>query len=464
MEPWAEYDTEVADGADENIRIGVASAGSPYNWDSDKRLEHLDAEGIGAEVLFPNTVPPFYPSGPITAPRPPTPEDYRYRWAGVQAHNRWMVDFCAQAPGRRAGLAQVFLGDLDDAIAEARVGQGRRPRRRAHPVRPHEQPREPVRAPPRPVLGRVRRDRHPRAPSRDRRSGPPETPETRPGGGRDRRPRDAPVLPPRPRAPHVRRACSSATPTCSSCSPRRAAPGSPRSSRSSTARSSSARSRARPPTRSTTVRPSDSAMLAVGVLRPQLPRRRLADGQPPTSTARHDVGVDTLMWGSDYPHHEGSFPHTKLALRLLFSDLPEDEVRQMTSAQRRRGLRLRSRRAPDDRRPHRPHGRGGRRAGHARRAAPTPACRSRSASSSCAPRWPRPADPQFGGTHRDRQSPWPSSRRSTAGASLGIAPTTIRLELHLRMTTCRRHVVAAVDGLPTRPRHRGQLPVVRDWS
>ena len=37
------------------------------------------------------------------------------------------------------------------------------------------------------------------------------------------------------------------------------------------------------------------------------------------------------MWGADYPHHEGSYPHSRLALRLLFSDLPEDEVRQITS-------------------------------------------------------------------------------------------------------------------------------------
>ena len=62
-EPWAEYDTELADTDDENIRIGVSSASSAYNWDSDKRLEHLDAEGVCAEVLFPNTVPPFFPLG-----------------------------------------------------------------------------------------------------------------------------------------------------------------------------------------------------------------------------------------------------------------------------------------------------------------------------------------------------------------------------------------------------------------
>jgi predicted TIM-barrel fold metal-dependent hydrolase len=121
-EPWAEYDKELADTDDPNIRLGVASASSLYNWDSNKRLEHLDAEGICAEVLFPNTVPPFYPSGPVTAPAPSTPEEYRHRRAGVRAHNRWMVDFCAEAPGRRTSPIQIFLYDIDDALAEIRWG------------------------------------------------------------------------------------------------------------------------------------------------------------------------------------------------------------------------------------------------------------------------------------------------------------------------------------------------------
>ena len=80
----------------------------------------MNREGIAAEVVFPNTVPPFYPSGIITALAPQTAEEYRYRWEGIKAHNRWLVDFCAQLPGRRAGLAQVFVDDLDDAIAEMR--------------------------------------------------------------------------------------------------------------------------------------------------------------------------------------------------------------------------------------------------------------------------------------------------------------------------------------------------------
>jgi predicted TIM-barrel fold metal-dependent hydrolase len=89
------------------------------NWDSDRRLEETESQGVAAEVLFPNTVPPFFAQGNLTALEP-TAADYERRWAGLQAHNRWLADFCAAAPGRRAGLAQVFMNDVDDAVGEIR--------------------------------------------------------------------------------------------------------------------------------------------------------------------------------------------------------------------------------------------------------------------------------------------------------------------------------------------------------
>ena len=46
---------------------------------------------------------------------------------------------------------------------------------------------------------------------------------------------------------------------------------------------------------------------------------------------RYDIGLANIMWGADLPHHEGTSPHTREALRLNFAGLPEDEVRQMTS-------------------------------------------------------------------------------------------------------------------------------------
>jgi predicted TIM-barrel fold metal-dependent hydrolase len=42
---------------------------------------------------------------------------------------------------------------------------------------------------------------------------------------------------------------------------------------------------------------------------------------------RDQVGLDNLMWGSDYPHVEGTWPRTRLALRYTFHDVPVNEVR-----------------------------------------------------------------------------------------------------------------------------------------
>ncbi len=89
------------------------------NWDDTRRLAELEADGVVAEVIFPNTIPPFFPTGAVVA-RPPTPQDYELRLAGVRAHNRWLADWCGNYPDRRAGIGQVFLNNLDDAIADVR--------------------------------------------------------------------------------------------------------------------------------------------------------------------------------------------------------------------------------------------------------------------------------------------------------------------------------------------------------
>ena len=88
------------------------------NWDDERRDADQLADGVVAEVLFPNTVPPFYPMFVLFA-GPPEPEEYERRRAGIHAHNRWMADFCARRPDRRAGIGQIFLNDIDDAIEDA---------------------------------------------------------------------------------------------------------------------------------------------------------------------------------------------------------------------------------------------------------------------------------------------------------------------------------------------------------
>ena len=44
---------------------------------------------------------------------------------------------------------------------------------------------------------------------------------------------------------------------------------------------------------------------------------------------RERIGVDHIMWGSDYPHLEGTAPFSKEAIQMTFADVPEDEVAAM---------------------------------------------------------------------------------------------------------------------------------------
>ncbi|MEZ4331831.1 MAG: amidohydrolase family protein [Myxococcota bacterium] len=87
------------------------------NWDADLRRRELFEDGVVGEVIFPNTVPPFYDRAFHVAP-PPGPAQYA-RWrAGTRAHNRWLAEFCAEDPKRRAGIGLVHLNDLDHAIED----------------------------------------------------------------------------------------------------------------------------------------------------------------------------------------------------------------------------------------------------------------------------------------------------------------------------------------------------------
>ncbi len=91
-------------------------------WDSERRNEILDADGVAAEVLFVDGLteqnsPPFggdlgmFPLG----------ADPELQWAGARAHNRWITEFVAQEPLRRIGLAQCpAFWDVDDAVAEVK--------------------------------------------------------------------------------------------------------------------------------------------------------------------------------------------------------------------------------------------------------------------------------------------------------------------------------------------------------
>jgi predicted TIM-barrel fold metal-dependent hydrolase len=43
-----------------------------------------------------------------------------------------------------------------------------------------------------------------------------------------------------------------------------------------------------------------------------------------------DIGVETLMWGSDYPHPDGVWPESSKYIAEQFADLPADIVHKIT--------------------------------------------------------------------------------------------------------------------------------------
>jgi len=43
----------------------------------------------------------------------------------------------------------------------------------------------------------------------------------------------------------------------------------------------------------------------------------------------YQVGVSNMMWGSDFPHPEGTFPHTREMVRRRFKDVPEVDARRV---------------------------------------------------------------------------------------------------------------------------------------
>ena len=91
-------------------------------YDYEQRLKVLDGDGIAAEVIFPDGIteqnaPPF--GAGLTMPtKDIMPEA---QWAGARAHNRWLAELVANNPLRHFGVGLVpVLWDIDEAVKEVR--------------------------------------------------------------------------------------------------------------------------------------------------------------------------------------------------------------------------------------------------------------------------------------------------------------------------------------------------------
>ncbi|MDT5387500.1 MAG: hypothetical protein QOE04_1141, partial [Mycobacterium sp.] len=44
---------------------------------------------------------------------------------------------------------------------------------------------------------------------------------------------------------------------------------------------------------------------------------------------RHRIGIDNIMFESDYPHSDSNWPHTRKLLAEHLIDVPDDEARKI---------------------------------------------------------------------------------------------------------------------------------------
>ncbi len=98
---------------------GATSTGEDGLWDHAVRTRCLDGDGVAAEVIFAQGSVPFaaYPAvgGGQKVDFQATSDQVA---AGCRAYNRWLAELCAQDPRRHLGIARVPLPDVDAAVRE----------------------------------------------------------------------------------------------------------------------------------------------------------------------------------------------------------------------------------------------------------------------------------------------------------------------------------------------------------
>jgi predicted TIM-barrel fold metal-dependent hydrolase len=101
--------------------VGFGSAGdhgktSPFmpmaevrrgGWDPEARLEDMAVDGVVAEVLYPSFGMQLF-----------SMTDARLQAACMRAYNDWLAEYCAAAPGRLIGQALIPYLNLEDGLAE----------------------------------------------------------------------------------------------------------------------------------------------------------------------------------------------------------------------------------------------------------------------------------------------------------------------------------------------------------
>jgi len=79
-------------------------------WDSKYRLADQDRDGVAAEIIYPTV-------GMLLCNHP----DFDFKKACFEAYNRWLGEYCSEAPHRLYGMAQVSMRTVEDGVAELKA-------------------------------------------------------------------------------------------------------------------------------------------------------------------------------------------------------------------------------------------------------------------------------------------------------------------------------------------------------
>jgi predicted TIM-barrel fold metal-dependent hydrolase len=93
----------------------AASLSRRGGFDPRARLEDMDRDGLDAAVIYPTSGLFFAPLDPIAAVRNP-----EFALDCQRAYNDWLAEYCDAAPDRLFGIAAAPLQDVDLAVGEVR--------------------------------------------------------------------------------------------------------------------------------------------------------------------------------------------------------------------------------------------------------------------------------------------------------------------------------------------------------
>jgi predicted TIM-barrel fold metal-dependent hydrolase len=96
------------DNLPEMHKAGYAAA-RPGGWDPKARLEDMVTDGVSAEVLYPSLGLGLY-----------WIKDPAFQEACFRAYNDWLIEYCSAMPDRLVGLAMISMWNIDNAVAELR--------------------------------------------------------------------------------------------------------------------------------------------------------------------------------------------------------------------------------------------------------------------------------------------------------------------------------------------------------